>query len=191
MSTQRLRIERLTPSQIGERLRSAQGLVGAWRDAAHDDMVVWLCDVPSGGPSMEAGALGADVETIDLTPCDTRELLRGPRDRGIHELRHYRLAPGATAKMLTFFADVRRVMPEHDVRVLAWWTARHQGSERFLWLREFKDAAHKARVMKDLYESERWLRDFKPRTVGVIEERILRDLVPLPAAALDGHQPLP
>jgi hypothetical protein len=181
-----LRIERLPADQaVRQRLRATlaagrRGLLHAWLDAATTDVLVSLHELA--GDAASARASNDGVETIALTPCDATELLRGPRDRGFHELRHYRLAPGATERMLTFFVDVRRVMPEYDVRVLAWWTARHQGTERFLWLREFKDAAHKARILKDLYESERWLRDFKPRTVGVIEERLLRDLIPLPAA---------
>jgi hypothetical protein len=186
-----LRIERLASDQTMEgRLRAirdrlAEGtLIHAWRDAGSADVLVSLGEkAPGLSTDQEAPPPPVpevvSVEAIELAPCDASELVRGPRDRGFHELRHYRLAAGTTPRMLALFEDVRRLMPEHEVRVLAWWTARYQGTERFVWLREFKDAAHKARIMKDLYESERWLRDFKPRTVGMIEERLLRDLLPL------------
>ncbi|MFO0981388.1 MAG: NIPSNAP family protein [Planctomycetota bacterium] len=179
--------------------RADIALVGAWRDAARPDALVWLRAsgdaTPKAAAWLEKLAAVADmvaaIEALELAPRDVSQLAAGPRDRGCHELRHYRLAPGTTGKMLAFFEDVRRLMPEHGVRVLGWWTATHAGSERFLWLREFRDAAHQRQVTHDLYQSDRWLRDFKPRTIGVIEERILRDLVPVPAAALGGLDPMP
>jgi len=131
------------------------------------------------------------VETYDLTPLDAAELARGPRARGFHELRHYRLAPGTMPKYLAFFDDVRTLNAELGVRVLAWWKTVHEGTERFLWLREFPDQPTKARVVDAMYNGERWLKEFKPRTVGVVEERILRDLVPLPESRVGAHDPCP
>src|SRR5262249_9024791 len=106
---------------------------------------------------------------------------------GFQELRHYRLAANALPKMLAFFEDVRALVPSYGVKVLAWWVADYKESERFLWLREFKDAEAKAKVNKDLYESDLWLTKYKPRTIGVIEERILRDLEPIPGDHLGGY----
>lgn len=138
----------------------------------------------------EADRIVEKVEAIHMTPIQAAELAKGPRDRGFHELRHYRLANNALPKMLAFFEDVRRFVGGRGVRVLAWWCAELQDSERFLWLREFKDAETKVKLSKEIYESELWLSKFKPRTVGVIEERILRDLEPIPAAAMGGYDPI-
>lgn len=135
----------------------------------------------------EAEEIVAEVEAMDLTPLDARALLEGPRARGFHELRHYRLATNAMPKMLAFFEDVRRLVAKCGVRVLASWAGEREGTERFLWLREFENAEEKVRVSKEIYESERWLSNFKPRAAGVIEERILADLEPLPAAEIGGH----
>ena len=138
----------------------------------------------------EAEEIVTEVATVDLTPLEARELLAGPRARGLHELRHYRLAANALPRMLAFFEDVRRLMPKHGVRVLAWWAAEVDGSERFLWLREFESPEHKARAFPQIYESDLWRTQFKPRAVGLIEERILADLEPIPAERLGGHDPL-
>lgn len=164
--------------------------IRAFRDATHKSVA---CDRLYGGDlwkgvlEAEAEAVVGDVEAMDLTPLDARALLEGPRTSGFHELRHYRLAPGALARMLAFFEDVRALMPRHGVRVLAWWTGEKEGTERFLWLREFASAEAKAAVSKALYESELWVKDFKPRTIGVIEERILADLEPLSAGAAGAY----
>jgi hypothetical protein len=139
------------------------------------------------GLKARADEIIENFTSIDLTPLDAAELLRGPRDRGFHELRHYRLASNAMPKMLAFFEDVRRLVPRYGVRVLAWWAAESGGSERFLWLREFESADAKARISKELYESQLWLTKFKPRAAGVIEERILTDLEPIPGARVGGY----
>ncbi|MBI3819179.1 MAG: hypothetical protein HY286_10845 [Planctomycetes bacterium] len=131
-----------------------------------------------------------NVETFDMTPVQAFELAKGPRDRGFHELRHYRLASNALPRMLAFFEDVRRLVGERGVRVLAWWCADYQNSERFLWLREFADFETKIRLSKEIYESELWLSKFKPRAMGVIEERVVRDLEPVAAARIGGHDPV-
>jgi NIPSNAP protein len=194
-------------------LRSAGiPMLAAWsaiRPAGDPAEVVWLrafeseshkkesCDRLYGSPlwrdrlQKEAEGLVEEVKTLDLTPLEAAALTEGPRDRGFHELRHYRLAPNALPRMLAFFEDVRRLVPKYGVKVLAWWAAEEDGMERFLWLREFESADAKARVMKELYESDLWLSKFKPRALGVIEERILTDLEPLPAASLGGHDRLP
>jgi hypothetical protein len=135
----------------------------------------------------EADDIVAEVDAMDLTPIEARALLAGPRANGFHELRHYRLAPGALARMLAFFEDVRALMPRHRVRVLAWWTGEAAGTERFLWLREFESLTEKVKISKELYESDLWLSTMKPRTAGVIDERILLDLEPLPASVIGGH----
>ncbi|HKE01262.1 MAG TPA: NIPSNAP family protein [Planctomycetota bacterium] len=204
-----LRIFRREPSASFAQLRDFVGrlrvalsrhgiaFLGAWKTAGRDDELVWIrafedaahkerstaafygSDLWKSDLEKQADALIAHVDAIDMIPHDAKVLLAEPPLRGFHELRHYRLAPGSLPKMLAVYADLPRVVGEHGVRVLASWTAHVDGTDRFLWLREFRDAAHKARVTKDLYESDRWLRDFKPRTVGVIEERILRDLEPI------------
>jgi len=178
--------------------------VGCWSTAGRNDEVVWIRGFESAEHKRaavdrlyssalwkqhlepQADQLVASVEAIDMTPIRFDELL-ARRGRGFHELRHYRLAPGTLPKMLEFFEDVRRVVPPYGVVVHAWWTAVVDGTDRFLWLREFGDAAHKARVSKELYESSRWLTHFKPRTIGVIEERILKDLEPVPAELVGGY----
>lgn len=138
----------------------------------------------------EAKAIVAKVESIPMTPLQVFELAKGPRDRGFQELRHYRLAFNAAPKMLQFFEDVRRFVGARGVRVLGWWLAEYQETERFLWLREFKDSETKAKLSKEIYESEIWLSEFKPRTVGVIEARIVRDLEPVPAELAGGYDPV-
>jgi NIPSNAP protein len=179
--------------------------IGAWRTAGRSDELVWIrsfedaADKERACKALYDGALWKgelsrlaedlidSVETMDLEPLDATALLRGPRADGFHELRHYRLAPGTMPRMLEFFEDVRRIVAEHGVHVLAWWKGMHDGSERFLWLREFDDAAHKERVDRELYGSQRWEKEFWPRTVGVIEERILKDLEPIGSSAIGAH----
>ncbi|MFN0207979.1 MAG: hypothetical protein ACKVS6_16865 [Planctomycetota bacterium] len=141
--------------------------------------------------SIDGRKLVDEIETIDLTPLHAVELLNGPRTSGFHELRHYRLAKGATPRMLAFFEDVRRLVPFYQIRVLAWWVAEHKDSERFLWLREFVNAPEKTRISKKLYESDLWLQNYKPRSVGVIEERILRDLQPIPEEEIGRYDAVP
>lgn len=138
----------------------------------------------------EADRIVESVEAVDLTPLQAGVLLAGPRDRGFHELRHYRLANNAMPDMLAFFEDVREFVTARGVTVLASWAGRVDGTERFLWLREFPDAAMKVKLSKEIYESEIWLSKFKPRAMGVIEERILRDLQPVPADKFGGHDSL-
>lgn len=191
---------------LREALRAAGiPFVAAWTTGGRADELVWIrafesaahkeraCAALYGGPhwngglSARAAELIEEVETYDLSPFDVSELRRGPRARGFHELRHYRIAPGTMPKYLSFFEDVRRLNAELGVRVLAWWRGEHEGTERFLWLREFSDAATKARIVDAMYNGERWLRDFKPRVAGVVEERILRDLEPVPESRIGPH----
>lgn len=141
--------------------------------------------------SLDGAKLVDEVEKLDLTPLHAVELLNGPRTSGFHELRHYRLAKGATPRMLAFFEDVRRLVPYYQIRVLAWWVSEYKDSERFLWLREFVNASEKARISKKLYESDLWLQSFKPRSAGVIEERILRDLEPIPEEEIGRYDTIP
>ncbi len=191
-------------------LREAEiAFAGAWRTAGRADELVWIRAFRSaaekeaacarlyggrlwnGGLKEHAVRLVGEVETIDLEVQDARELAAGVTDGAHHELRHYRLAPGALPAMLAFFEDVRRFLAPFEVRVLAWWTARVDGSDRFLWLREFESAEAKERLSYAIYGSAIWLSEMKPRTVGVIEERILKDLIPVPAAAIGAADPLP
>jgi hypothetical protein len=132
----------------------------------------------------------AKVESIDMTPVQVARLAAGPRDHGYQELRHYRLAANALPRMLAFFEDVRRLVGSRGIDVLGWWVAEYQQSERFLWLRKFEDEAAKVRLSREIYESDLWLTRFKPRTMGVIEERILRDLEPISASRMGGHDPI-